>query len=586
MHSIDLIATIAAGLTCAWVCGLITQRIGLSPIVGYLLGGVLVGPYTPGFTADIGLATQLAEIGVILLMFGVGLHFHLKDMLAVKGIALPGALVQSAVATLLGLWVATLFGWGTKSGLVIGMAMAVASTVVLLRVLLDHGILESTAGHAAVGWLIVEDILTVLVLVLIPVLAMGGSGPYALPLAIGTAFFKIAALSSLVLVAGGRIIPWVLVMVARLRSRELFTLTVLVIAIAIAAASYAFFGVSMALGAFLAGMVVGQTPVSQQAGADALPMRDAFSVLFFVSVGMLFDPSFVLREPALVLACLAIIMIGKPLAAFAIVAILGYSTKTALIIAISLAQIGEFSFILADAGRQAGILPAEAHSTLVACSMVSITLNPMLFRLVGQFENCLKGIPTLWHLFNARAERVQIEANTGVASAISAQDKQLAVVVGYGPVGRTVDRLLRGGGLETVVVDMNMDTILQLRKEGHLAIYGDAGHEAILRDAGIARARYLVITLPHGINRTPMITMARQLNPDAHIHVRARYLLERTELEQLGVYYVCYEEAESAIALARAMLGEFGASPEHIQSEVDMIREELGNRGNEAWRST
>jgi CPA2 family monovalent cation:H+ antiporter-2 len=465
--------------------------------------------------------------------------------------------------------------------------MAVASTVVLLRVLLDHGILETTAGHAAVGWLIVEDILTVLVLVLIPALALESGGASALPLAIGTALFKIAALAALVLVAGGRIIPWVLVMVARLRSRELFTLTVLVIAIAIAAGSYAFFGVSMALGAFLAGMVVAQTPVSQQAGADALPMRDAFSVLFFVSVGMLFDPTFILREPALVIACLAIIMIGKPLAAFAIVALLGYSTKTALIIAISLAQIGEFSFILADAGRQAGVLPGEGHSTLVACSIVSITLNPLLFKLIGPIEAWIKKVPSLWLLLNARAERLQHAANAAAAAQItSQQDKPLAVVVGYGPVGRTVDRLLRGGGLETVVIDMNMDTILELRKEGRLAIFGDASHDAILTEAGIARAQYLVITLPHSANRTPMITVARQLNPNARIHVRARYLIERTELEQLGAHFVCFEEAESAISLARAMLAEFGATQEKIQSEVDTIREELGNRGSEAWRAT
>ena len=586
MHNIDLITTIAAGLTCAWICGLITQRIGLSPIVGYLLGGVLVGPYTPGFTADHSLATQLAEIGVILLMFGVGLHFHLKDLIAVKDNALPGATIHTAIATLLGLWVATTFGWGTKPGLVIGMAMAVASTVVLVRVLMDNEILETTAGHAAVGWLIVEDILSVFVLVLIPAIALESGGASALTLAIGTAVFKIAALSALVLVAGGRVIPWVLVMVARLRSRELFTLTVLVIAIAIAAGSYALFGVSMALGAFLAGMVVGQTPVSQQAGADALPMRDAFSVLFFVSVGMLFDPMFLLREPVLVLACLTIIMIGKPLAAFVIVAALGYSTRTALIIAIAMGQIGEFSFILADAGKRAGILPGEGHSTLVACAIVSITFNPLLFKLIGPLEEAIKKSPRLWRLLNARAERAQHAANAAAANEIASQTKPLAVVVGYGPVGRTVDRLLRGGGLETVVIDMNMDTILELRKEGRLAIFGDASHDAILTEAGIARAEYFVITLPHSANRTPMITVARQLNPNARIHVRARYLIERRELEQLGAHFVCFEEAESAISLARAMLAEFGATPEKIKSEVDTIREELGNRGSEAWRAT
>ena len=374
MHDMPLITTIAAALTAAWVLGLITQRLGLSPIVGYLLAGIAIGPHTPGFVGDTHLAGQLAELGIILLMFGVGLHFQLKDLLAVGKVAVPGALGQSLVATLLGGAVAVALGWPVKSGLVFGMAMAVASTVVLIRVLTDNGKLETPAGHTAVGWLIVEDIFTVILLVLIPAIAAtdmpntqvaGGNDNEAAKLGMSLLFalLKLAVLAGIVLVVGAKVVPWVMVKVARLRSRELFTLTVLVMAIAVAAGSAYGFGVSMALGAFLAGMVVGQSPVSQQAAADALPFRDAFSVLFFASVGMLFDPSSLVREPVLILAALGIILIAKPLAAFIIVALLGRPARTALVAALALAQIGEFSFILSDLARRHGLLDDRATTS-------------------------------------------------------------------------------------------------------------------------------------------------------------------------------------------------------------------------------
>src|SRR5688500_900917 len=375
MHDLPLITTIAAAFTAAWVLGILTQKLRLSPIVGYLLAGIVIGPHTPGYVGDAKIASQLAEVGVILLMFGVGLHFHLKDLLAVRTVAVPGALGQSLVATLLGLAVAASFGWPVRSGLVLGMAMAVASTVVLMRVLMDNRMLDTTHGHVAVGWLIVEDVLTVIVLVLIPALgtsqgAAAGGGhaaesPASLWVTLPIALLKLAALVAILLVAGSKVIPWVMVRVARLRSRELFTLTVLVMAIAVAAASQYVFGASMALGAFLAGMVVGQSPVSQQAAADALPLRDAFAVLFFASVGMLFDPAFLLREPGLVMAALGIVMIGKPLAALVIVALIGYPARTGLTVALGLAQIGEFSFILSELGRQHGLVNEAGHNVLV-----------------------------------------------------------------------------------------------------------------------------------------------------------------------------------------------------------------------------
>jgi CPA2 family monovalent cation:H+ antiporter-2 len=394
-HDAPLLATMAAAFAAAWVLGVAAQKLRLSPIVGYLLAGVAIGPHTPGFVGDVKLAAQLAEIGVVLLMFGVGLHFHLEDLLAVKGIAVPGAVLQSAVATLLGLATGAAFGWPFSSGLVLGMALSVASTVVLLRGLEDHGLVSTPAGHVAIGWLIVEDILTVIVLVVIPMLGQtGGSTATSdgLSRALAIALVKLAALVALVFVAGSRVVPWALVHVARLRSRELFTLTILALAIAVASAAAVLFGASMALGAFLAGMVVGQSPVSQQAAADALPLRDAFAVLFFVSVGMLFEPAFLIREPLLLVAALAVVLIGKPLAALAVVAILGYSTRTGLVVAVGLAQIGEFSFILGELARHHGLLSETAYSLLVACALVSISLNPLLFRCLDPIEKgCARG---------------------------------------------------------------------------------------------------------------------------------------------------------------------------------------------------
>jgi CPA2 family monovalent cation:H+ antiporter-2 len=418
MHDLPLLTTIAAGFAAAWVLGLITQRIGLSPIVGYLLAGVVIGPYTPGYIGDEKIAHQLAEVGVILMMFGVGLHFHMKDLLAVKGIAIPGAVGQSLAATILAMGAFHFLGWSWKSGMVLGMAMAVASTVVLLRVLMDREMLSTPHGHAAVGWLIVEDIFTVLALVFVPILGMeqvaavvaagesgagsavvdgaagvaggeeGGSGGNGL-VAIGWAILKLIALVAIVLLAGSRVVPWILERVARLRSRELFTLTVLVLSIAIAVGSAALFGASVALGAFLAGMVVAQSPTSHQAAADALPMRDAFAVLFFVAVGMLFDPSFLVEEPLMVLFAVAIVLIAKPLAALVIVAVIGYPARTALTVALGLAQIGEFSFILGQVATQHGLLPPEGLQILVATAMITITINPMLFGSLDRVERWL-----------------------------------------------------------------------------------------------------------------------------------------------------------------------------------------------------
>jgi CPA2 family monovalent cation:H+ antiporter-2 len=614
-HELPLIYLIAAAFTAAWVLGLITQKLRLSPIVGYLLAGVVIGPYTPGFVGDKTLAPQLAELGVILLMFGVGLHFHLSDLLAVRNVAIPGALGQSLVATLLGAALAVACGWPIKSGLVLGMAMAVASTVVLIRVLSDNRMLETTSGHVAVGWLIVEDILTVVVLVLIPALGTAGgsahdgvasaaasgattmattvatttstletmvaaatpgadahAGQTPLWLALLIALLKLAGLVIVLLFAGSKVIPWIMVQVARLRSRELFTLTVLVMAIGVTAGASYLFGASMALGAFLAGMVVGQSPVSQQAAADALPLRDAFAVLFFASVGMLFDPWFVVHHPLLTLAGLAIVMLGKPLAALLIVAVIGYPARTALTVALGLAQIGEFSFILSDLGRAHGLIDDAQHNLLVACAIASITLNPILFRALVPMESGLKRWPAVWRFMNRRALRREGVMNEQAGRVIGQSSQPVAVIIGYGPVGQAVDTILHKSELQTVIVDLNMDTVERLTRDGRAAIYGDAFNIEVMHQA-LERATHLLITLPHSANRNPLIVAAKLINPEIKVFVRARYIGERHELEQAGADAAIYEEAEAAVALSRLVLFDQGADEQTVRHETTRIRQ-------------
>jgi CPA2 family monovalent cation:H+ antiporter-2 len=464
--------------------------------------------------------------------------------------------------------------------------MAVASTVVLVRVLTDNRLLNTAHGHVAVGWLVVEDILTVIVLVLIP--AMGtptpaGEGEVVAEVAAAAttlgksllfAVLKLCALVAIVLFAGSRVIPWIMIRIARLRSRELFTLTVLMLAIAIAAGSSYVFGASMALGAFLAGMVVGQSPVSQQAAADALPLRDAFAVLFFTSVGMLFDPKFVIEHPGLLAAGLGIVLIGKPLAALIIVAVIGYPVRTALIVALGLAQIGEFSFILAELGKRHHLIDETERNLLIAVALVTISLNPLLFRLEGPLEARLRARPKLWRLLNYKSARREERFNAIACERIQKSEKQLAVILGYGPVGRSVDELLRDSELETVIVDLNMDTIGALTNEGRTAIYGDASNIEVLAEA-LPNAKYVVITLPHSANRGPLIAAVKLINPQIKIFVRARYVGERDELIQTGADAAVFEEAEVAVALARIVLAERGADDRAIGHETSRIRRRL-----------
>jgi CPA2 family monovalent cation:H+ antiporter-2 len=575
-HTPELILMLACGLSVALVLGYLTHRLGLSPIVGYILAGVAVGPHTPGFEADKHLANQLAEIGVILLMFGVGLHFHLEDLLAGRRVAVPGALVQIVAAAALGAGAATAFGWAWPAAAVFGLSVSVASTVVLTRVLGDRNELHTPLGHTAMDWLIVQDLYAVFLLVLLPPLlgaGAGGVGAWRLTGLVGVAALKIVGLAVIVLVVGGRAVPWLFRHVAAARSRELFTLTVLVVALGIAVGSSLAFGVSMALGAFLAGMVVGRSDFSLRAATDALAMRDAFTVLFFISVGMLFDPYFIWRSPGLVFATLAVVMIGTPLVTCATVLWLGRPVRSAVGMGLALAQMGEFSFILIALGKTLGVVPDSAVQAVVAAAIISISLNPLLYRLVGPIDRWVARRPRLARrLARTRLERAQV-----AAAEASAQDdpRYRAVVVGYGPVGRTLVRLLRENSIEPTIIEMNVDTVRRLRAEGLAAVYGDANHPETLRAAGLPRAGTLFLAASGLTGAEEVVRAARELNPAVRVVARAAYLRDRANLKAVGADEVFAGEGEVALALAESVLRTLGATAEQIDRERERVRTEL-----------
>jgi CPA2 family monovalent cation:H+ antiporter-2 len=575
MHHADLILTVTAGLAAALVLGYVTHRLGLSPIVGYLLAGVVLSPTTPGFAANRDLADQLAEIGVILLMFGVGLHFHFRELLNVRRVAIPGAIGQSLLATLLGALVGLGFGWNLSSGVVFGLAVSVASTVVLLRVLVDNKELHTPTGHIAVGWLVVEDLFTVFVLVLLPVLAPpAGAEESNIALELAWSALKIVILVLFVVLVGGRFMPWLLAQVAATRSRELFTLTVLVLALGIAFGAAKVFGVSMALGAFLAGMVVGRSDFSSRAASEALPMRDAFAVLFFVSVGMRFNPRFLLDSPHIVGATLAIILIGKPLAAFVIVVLLKYPVRVALSVAVALAQIGEFSFILAAMASQLSLLTDDAANALIPAALVSISLNPILFRLVRPIENALQRHPGLWRWLSP-APTVTLPNASPASSAEEVPQRGQAVVVGYGPVGRTLVRLLRESGVEPTVIELNFDTVQRLREDGIAAVYGDATHLETIKEAGVERALVFILSSAGMRGSEEVIRLVREANPGIRVFARANYLREAPALRKSGADVVFAGEGEVALSMTESLLRYLGATDEQLDREEDRIRKDL-----------
>jgi CPA2 family monovalent cation:H+ antiporter-2 len=569
VHSIGLILTLTGGLTAALVFGYVTQRLGLSPIVGYLIGGTLIGPNTPGFVADAHLAEQMAEVGVILLMFGVGLQFHVEELLAVRRTALPGALLTSPATAAVGYGIAAAAGWSWQAGIIFGIALSVASTVVLVRVLSDHRDLHTKTGHTAVGWLVVEDLFTVIALVLLPVFL--GPSPANVGAALGLTALKISALVGFTVMAGRHVIPYLLDRVAATRSRELFTLTVLVLALGIAVGSASLFGVSMALGAFLAGMIVGQSDYSQRAASDALTMRDAFAVLFFISVGMLLNPAALVASPFVLLATLAVVLIGKPLVAFVIVRVMRYPFRVALSIAIALGQIGEFSFILAALGKQLGFFTETATNTLVAVSIISIVVNPLLYRSVPAVERWASAWPWLWRIVNG---------STGMPSERGglrprSEARYRAVVVGYGPTGRTVARLLKDNGIEPTIVELNMDTVRELKGQGADVIYGDASHRDTLKAAELSGASVLILTSADIAHTEEVIKTARQQNDALRVLARATHLREREKLRAAGADDVFSGEGEVALAFTESILARLGATAEQIDRERERVRAEL-----------
>jgi len=574
VHDIDLILTLTGGFAAALVFGYLTHRIGLSPIVGYLLAGIVIGPHTPGIVADQELAEQLAEIGVILLMFGVGLQFHVREFLAVRRVAVPGAIGQSLAATVLGAVVFHGLGWSWASGIVFGLAISVASTVVLTRVLSDNNELHTVTGQIAVGWLVMEDLFTVFVLVLLPaIFGAAVATPTDLVAATGLAAMKVGVLGVFTLTVGGWALPRLFARVADTGSRELFTLAVLAIALSIAVGSALLFDVSMALGAFLAGMVVGRSDFSLRAATEALPMRDAFAVLFFVSIGMLFDSPGLVESPVLVLAALGIILLGKPLAAFTLVVLLRYPLRVALSVALVLGQIGEFSFILATMGRDLGVLPGNAANILVAAAIISIALNPLLYRGKVGIERWMeRRTPRMTRRIRARtAPDVQAEPPLPAV----APEWFHAVVVGYGPVGQTMVRLFRENGIDVTVVELNVNTVRSLREQGIRACYGDAARMETLLEAGVAGARVLVLSTPQIRGSAEIVRMARELNAGIRVIARTEYLRDCGGLCDAGVDQVLSDEVEVSLAVTEYIMRDLGATPEQIDRERARVHHTL-----------
>ncbi|WP_099074685.1 YbaL family putative K(+) efflux transporter [Proteus alimentorum] len=560
-HSTPLITTIVGGLALAYILGMIAQRLKISPLVGYLAAGVLAGPFTPGFVADTSLAPELAEIGVILLMFGVGLHFSLKDLMAVKAIAIPGAIAQIAVATLLGLGLSAFFGWGLFSGIVFGLCLSTASTVVLLRALEERGLIDSQRGQIAIGWLIVEDLAMVLALVLLPAIAnmlesSDQTNISQLMINLGITIGKVVAFILIMMIVGRKLIPWILAKTAATGSRELFTLSVLALALGIAYGAVTLFDASFALGAFFAGMVLNESELSHRAAQDTLPLRDAFAVLFFVSVGMLFDPMVLIEHPLGILATLAIIIIGKSAAALVLVRMFGHSRRTALTISVSLAQIGEFAFILAGLGVALNVLEPDARNLVLAGALVSIMLNPILFSLLDRY---LAKTETKEEVEQLQQE--ELEEEMPVPVDICGH----AIVVGYGRAGSMLTEKLLAQSIPLVIIENSRNKFAELKEKSLNTVLGNASTKESLALARIDCAKSLLLTIPNGYEAADIAETARNMNPDlniivrAHfddIIVRANYDEEASFILEKGANHVIIDEDQTASAMADMLIKE------------------------------
>ncbi|MBN1451799.1 MAG: cation:proton antiporter [Anaerolineales bacterium] len=561
MHEIPLLINIVVALVVAFFGGLIARRIGLPTIIGYLLAGIAIGPFTPGFVGDAETIGQLAELGVIFLMFGVGLNFSLKDLWKVRSVALPGTLGRLAITILMGLGLSQLWGWELKSGIILGLAISVTSTVVLARGLMDNGLLNTQPGQAAIGGSVVEDLITVLVLVLMPTLANTPDGFDWQQL--GLTLLKAVGFVILVLFAGTRLIPWVLLRIAHTRSRELFILVILAISLGTALSAAELFGVSLALGAFVAGVVVSESPLSHQVGADVFPFREAFAVLFFVSIGMLVNPSYILDNIVPILIVTGLIVAGTALVTVFLGFLFPWPARTTLVLAASFSQIGEFSFILGQQGMVLGLLERSQYSLILAGALLSITLNPPMFRLIHPLEKWLQRFPRVWSLLDRHGPPPpQIEEII---------DNHV-VIVGYGRVGRNIVSLLGQMGIPHLVVDADAGRIEELDRQGISSLFGDAANSEVLTHAGLRRARALVVAGPDEDASALVVTTARDLAPELPIIARAITVEGTKRLAQLGAQDVIHPELEGGLEIVRHTLLQLGFPLQEIYRYTDAVR--------------
>jgi len=561
MHEIPLLINISLALVVAFFGGVIARRIGLPTIVGYLLAGIVIGPFTPGFVGDVATIQQLAELGVIFLMFGVGLHFSFKDLLRVRDIAVPGALIQTALATLLGYGLTRLWGWDFASGLILGLAVSVASTVVLLRGLMDNSLLNTSHGQAAVGWLVMEDILSVLILVLMPALAQTSSGFDWKSLAI--TLLKAGAFVAIMFFVGVRLIPWLLVRIAHTRSRELFILAVLAITLGTAMGASELFGVSLALGAFVAGAIISQSPLSHQVGADVFAFREAFSVLFFVSVGMLVNPVFFWQNLEQIASLTLLVVVGKALIVLLMGLFIPRPARTFLVIAVGLSQVGEFSFILGQGGLSLGLLDSNQYSLILAAALISITLNPFMYRLLPGLEKALQRVPGFWG---------RLESNKPLPELNEEQLKDHVVIVGFGRVGKHLVDVLESLHVPLLVVETDAERIDLLNAQQVPTLYGEAGNSEVLTHAHLERARALVTTVPDESTATLVVTTAKDLNPELPVIARASTAGGVHQLAELGADHVVHPELEGGLELVHHTLLSLGFPLREVHEYAEAVR--------------
>jgi CPA2 family monovalent cation:H+ antiporter-2 len=561
MHEVNLLVNITVSLVVAFCGGLVARRLGMPTIVGYLVAGVLIGPFTPGFVGDTEAISELAEIGVIFLMFGVGIHFSLKDLWSVRDIAVPGAILQMTLATAAGFLLSQLWGWPVASGLVLGLAISIASTVVLLKGLMDHGVLNTTHGRVAVGWLILEDIATVLILVLLPALTPSSQGDTGGTILL--AIVKAGVFVALMVFAGVRLVPWILLRIAKMQSRELFILTVVVIALGTALASAELFGVSVALGAFLAGVVVSESSAGHQAGAEVLPFQEIFAILFFVSVGMLVNPAYLVTNAGPVLALTGLIVIGKSLITTLFGFFFPHPARTILIVAAGLSQIGEFSFIVGRAGLALNILNQDQYSLILAGALLSIMVNPLMFRAIPHVEKLLQRMPPVWNRLNH-----QRKVDLSVAEKLD----EHVVVLGYGRIGHHIVNILGHLNTPRLVIEMDAARVTELERAGVPVFMGDAANSELLKHAGLDHARALVVTLPEEAAAEIVVSTVHQLRPDLPIIVRASTQAGVKRLAELGAHDVIHPELEGGLEIMRHTLLRLNFAPNEVQWYADAVR--------------